>query len=303
LVKTIHADFNSCDYAIPCSRFFSKEVRVMGYSRMIQPSSRTIYAMLGLGLVMPTPAHALISVFGTPSVGVVVGPVVAGTAIAGATAVSVAGGPKVAGAVAGTAIAAIVIFDPTADTFYNGSFETFFPSDLLTPIASGWLGDWGANPALPAPPVGAETLPAFSIQAPNAALTSVITNDPVAGTQSVTFDWGPSGHAESSSGEFNFFAVAFQATQNVLITDLGAGPGPLPGANLYGDAGITCSAAGSAVVNDGCGAPAANNHSFSVQALALPEPATWLTFLMGFGLLGGMIRRRRVASVPAGATA
>jgi hypothetical protein len=183
------------------------------------------------------------------------------------------------------------------DTFYNGSFETFFPSDLLTPIASGWLGDWGANPALPAPPVGTATLPAFAIQAPNAALTASITNDLVAGTQSVTFDWGPSGHAESSSGEFNFYAVAFQATQNVIITDLGAGPGPLPGANLYGDAGITCSAAGSAVVNDSCGAPAANNHSFSVRAL--PEPATWLTFLMGFGLLGGMMRRRRMASAPA----
>ena len=259
--------------------------------RKIRRSSLALPAVLGLALAAPTPANALISLFGAPSVGVVVGPVVAGTAITGAAAVSVAGGPKVAGVVAGTAIAAIVVFDPMDATYYNGSFETFFPSNLLTPIASGWLGDWGANPASPAPPVGASTLPAFDFQAPNAGLNSSVVTDLVNGTQTVTFDWGPSGHAETGSGEFNFYAVAFAAKQNVVITDLGAGAGPLPGANLYGDAGISCSAPGSAVVMASCGAPAANNHSFSVRAV--PEPATWLTFLTGFGLLGGIIRRGR----------
>src|SRR5450432_1065288 len=211
---------------------------------------RSLFAVpvLGFGLVTATPAYALLTIFGAPSVAVVVGPVVATTAIAGATLVSAAGGGKY---VAAGAIAAIVLLDPIDATFYNGSFQTFFPANLLTPAVSGWLGDWGLNPANPAPPVGTSPLGAFDIQAPNSALTASVTNDLINGLQTVTFDWGPSGHAESGSGEFNFYAVAFQAQQDLLITDLGAGAGPQPGANLFGASlGISCSAAGSTVLNN-----------------------------------------------------
>jgi len=246
-------------------------------------------ALMGIALGTATPAHALLSVFGAPSVGVVVTPVVAGTAIGGAAVVSAAGGGKY---VAAGAIAAVVLLDPIDATFYNGSFETFFPADLLTPAVSGWLGDWGLDPSKAAPPVGPSILGAFDIQAPNAALSASVTNDLVHGNQIVTFDWGPAGHAESGSGEFNFYAVAFQARQNILITDLGAGAAPLPGANLYGASlGISCSAAGSSVLSSECGSPASSNHSFSVTSV--PEPATWLSVLAGLAMLGGVSRRRR----------
>ena len=246
-------------------------------------------AFVGVALGTPTPAHAILSVFGAPSVAVAVTPVVAGTAIGGAAVVSAAGGGKY---VAAGAIAAIVLFDPIDATFYNGSFETFFPSDLLKPAVSGWLGDWGLDPAKAAPPVGPSVLGAFDIQAPNVALTASVTNDLVHGVQTVTFDWGPSGHAESGSGEFNFYAVAFQARQSIVINNLGAGASALPGANLFGASlGISCSAPGSSIVNTECGSPASTNQSFSVTSA--PEPATWLSLLAGLGMLGGVARQRR----------
>ena len=47
---------------------------------------------------------------------------------------------------------------------------------------------------------------------------------------------------------------------------------------------------------DGTNAEIADFLSASIQARAVPEPATWLMMLLGFGLSGAMIRRRRTAS-------
>lgn len=260
----------------------------MGSNRKFRRSLFAIPAVVGLGLATATPAYALLSFFGTPSLTVAVPTAISGAAITGAVVVSAAGG----GAYVAAGAVLVAVVDPTDATFYNGSFQTFFPTNLLTPDVSGWLGGWGVNPASPAPPVGTSPLPAFEIQAPNSSLTALVINDLINGIQKVTFDWGPSGHAEFGSGEFNFYAVAFQAKQDVLITNLGAGVGPQPGANLFGASlGISCTAAGSAVMNNQCGSPATSNHSFSVAAI--PEPATWLTFLTGFGMLGGLLRRGR----------
>jgi hypothetical protein len=40
---------------------------------------------------------------------------------------------------------------------------------------------------------------------------------------------------------------------------------------------------------------APNNALLSVNGIiaAVPEPSSWLTMMLGFGLLGGMMRRRR----------
>jgi Ferritin-like len=267
---------------------FSKGISIMRSNRKFRRSLFAIPAVLSFALATNTPAYAILSIFGTPSLTVAVPTAVSGAAIGGAVLVSAAGGG--AYVVAGAILVAVV--DPIDATFYQGSFQTYFPPNLLTPAVSGWLGDWGANPASPAPPVGTSPLPAFDIQPPNSSLTTLVTNDLINGIQTVTFDWGLSGHAHIGSGEFNFYAVAFQAKHDLLITDLGAGAGPQPGANLFGASlGITCSAAGSAVLNDSCGSPAGSNHSFAVTST--PEPASWVTFLTGFGMLGGLLRRGR----------
>ena len=259
---------------------------MMGNNRKFCRSLLAVPAVLGFGLVTPTPAYALLSIIGAPSAAVAVGSLLGTAVVGGAVIAGVTFGPTTV-AVGATLF---VLVDPVDATFYNGSFQAFFPTDLLSPGVSGWLGDWGLNPATPEPPVGTSPLPAFDIQAPNSALTASVTNDLINGLQTVTFDWGPLGHAEIGSGEFNFYAAAFHAQRDLLITNLGAGAGPRPGANLFvAGLGISCSAPGSTVVNNQCGSPVTSNHSFLVQAV--PEPATWLTFLTGFGTLAGLMRR------------
>ena len=52
----------------------------------------------------------------------------------------------------------------------------------------------------------------------------------------------------------------------------------------------------SAYVRDhsGAGDPAARNYAFRVVSSAVPEPAAWLMMIVGFGLVGGAVRRQRV---------
>lgn len=129
----------------------------------------------------------------------------------------------------------ISLVDPPEATYLSGSFDLIYPSDLFTPIFSGWLGDWGVNPDLAPPPVnpldwgdGIQ----FFIQPPAAGLSSFIdTTTP--GIVSVSFDWGTNGTQASTSDNFNFFATAFEVERDVRATYLGEHSTPPAGANNY----------------------------------------------------------------------
>lgn len=265
----------------------------MEASRIFRGYLFAMTVLVSLG-AMPTRANAFASVFGAPSAAASLatlagtGAGAVGAAVVAEAAADGAGKYVVAGAIV------LLVVDPVEATYYNGAFAINFAPDMLNPIYSGWLGSWGDTPANPAPPVNPSgTFPVgttFNIHGPNPALTASVVNDVVNGIQTVTFDWGPSGHAQSDVGHFNFYAAAFQAKQDLIIKNLGAGAAPLAGANLYtSNLGVSCSAAGSSVLSQ-CGSE--TSHSFTTTAV--PEVETWQLALVGVGVLGGVTRRRRI---------
>jgi hypothetical protein len=133
-------------------------------------------------------------------------------------------------AAGGIAIGAV---DPPAGTFFNGRFTLQYPSDLIQVTNSGWLGDWGVNASLQPPPADPLTWPSglpIVLQNPAAGLTASIDNS-VSGSQTISFDWGPSGHPVD--GPLNVFASVFEAKTDIILTFLGTAAAPPAGANFF----------------------------------------------------------------------
>jgi hypothetical protein len=132
-------------------------------------------------------------------------------------------------AAGGIAIGAV---DPPAGTFFNGRFTLQYPSDLIQVTNSGWLGDWGVNASLQPPPADPLTWPSglpIVLQNPAAGLTASIDNS-VSGSQTISFDWGPSGHPVD--GPLNVFASVFEAKTDIILTFLGTAAAPPAGATF-----------------------------------------------------------------------
>lgn len=97
----------------------------------------------------------------------------------------------------------------------------------------GWLGEFGADPNLPAPPIGAIRFDSslLQINANPAMQSSNITIDQSNGLAVFEFDWGTSGFIPTKnlndSGHFNFAAILFTnplvLPDDDLVTAIGAG--------------------------------------------------------------------------------
>jgi hypothetical protein len=196
---------------------------------------------------------------------------------------------------------AIAVLDPPAGTFYGGSWTLHYPANLFETGEAGWLGDWGDTPsdaAPPADPLGFPDETLFVVHAASPSLAAVIVDDPVAGLQTTTFDWGPVGHSAAEAGPFNMFAALFEAKETVRMQFLGtsSAASPLSGSNFFvSSPGISCSLPGSDLITT-CGEP--ETQYFFVSAV--PAPATWLVMIAGIGTVGAVMRRgRRRATLPA----
>jgi hypothetical protein len=191
------------------------------------------------------------------------------------------------------------IVDPPGGTIYSGEFEFHYPANLMVPVSQGWLGDWGQNPSLPAPPVnpndwGTSANPTiFKLQAPNAGLSSSFSDNGM-GVQTITFDWGPSGHAESEAGAFNFFASEFRMLTTVHATYLGNASSPLPGADFFVSVlggGFPCKPTGGVSTVD-CGETTTSYFAIT----QVPEPSSGMLLAMGAVALLGFLRSKKKTS-------
>ena len=185
---------------------------------------------------------------------------------------------------------AISLVDPPGGTFFDGHFQLIYPDGLLTPIFSGWMGDWGLNPNLPPPPVNPlewGTGIEFFIQPPAPGL-DVNIDQSQPGVISVAFGW-PVGSPSSTSENFNFFATIFQINQDARAIYLGQHSEPPPGANNYvANTLIRCAPPGQNLVS-----PCGNVSTGFYQITAIPLPPTAILLLTAIIFLAGVRRLRR----------
>lgn len=177
---------------------------------------------------------------------------------------------------------ALILFDPPAATLYSGSFSLHYDPYFLSLHEVGWLGDWGVDPNLAAPPVDPNQWNGVTVylQSPANGLNATISNDSSAGLLTVDFNW-PNGKPSVSDSPFNMFGAVFNILRPVIFTNLGDFTAPPAGANLYAtSSGISCTI-GSSVLQT-CG----ESKTTYFQTSGVPEPSTWALMLAGFAGLG-----------------
>lgn len=260
---------------------------------------KKLLSLLLLSFAISNPAHAILTTpntIGLSKVSLKPAALIVGSGAGVASTAIVKGsfwGTLVGGAIAAGGIT-VALIDPPGGTFYSGDFDVYYPSDLLTPDISGWLGTWGEDPTLLPPPAsvddwgtpGNETL--FTLQNANPSLSASVANT-VAGIQSVAFDWGTGGHTESSADPLNIFATKFIANRDLQVTYLGDFIAPPEGANFYVStpAGIECLPAGETMLQQ-CGELTTSYYSVKV-----PEPSSLILLLIGAGAILGSSYRRK----------
>jgi len=233
---------------------------------------------------IPTAGVALAS-FGVATAGVVAGGAVAKKAVDKNST-----GGLVVGAIFGIGGLALGFTDPSAATFYDGSFSIHYDSSLMKVDDAGWLGTWGENPSLLPPPTDTSQWGSagvtVALQKPNAALAANVSNDAQAGLQTVSFDWGAAGHPGPAE-PFNMFGTLFEFTQNVEVTFLADATQPPAGANLFVSTdGFTCTLPGDDLKHV-CGEAKTSYY----KVTKLPEPGNFILLAIGLGFLGFLRRR------------
>lgn len=124
-----------------------------------------------------------------------------------------------------TAGGAIVTFaDPQPATFVNGSLSLDFDPNILEVTSYGWLGDWGFDPTLVAPPVvPTRFIPTGTtavLQAPNDELAATVLVDNVIGNITATYEWVQGGYiVPADVSNFNFFSIVFTTRTDLSEID------------------------------------------------------------------------------------
>ena len=246
-----------------------------------------------------SPANAAAVIGGTLGAGAIPSVAISAGAVAGVTAAinPTTWWGKALSITAGSIVTGVI--DPPAGTFYNGDFTIHYNPDHLSLVQTGWLGEWGADPSLLAPPVdpsgGFPTGATFVLQEPNPQLNATTVNDESSGTVTTQFDWGPSGKAMVVE-HFNFFGFAFEADRDIALQFLGtvsASPAApslanISDANLFVTTnGMFCSPPNEDEIQR-CGPP----ETMYFRTSAIPEPATWAMLVLGFGVVAYSLRRR-----------
>ena len=153
-----------------------------------------------------------------------------------------------AGLKVGTAIVAgslvLSLADPDPATFFTGGFQHMYDPNLFTVVDSGWLGDWGEDPSLEAPPVDDSTWPGLEValQDPNPDLSATV-NDSF-GSIDVSFDWGVDGYFLSGEEPINIFGVLYRAQSSLVVDELVTVP---VGETVLATAGQSLSVVGSSL--------------------------------------------------------
>jgi PEP-CTERM motif len=169
------------------------------------------------------------------------------------------------------------VFDPPGGLVLSGRLTVEFdPSWTIGGV--GWFGEFGADPSLPTPPIGATDIDVALLQAnPNPLMQSgSIAIDPSAGTATFNFDWGPNGLPVGA--EENIAGIYFS---NLL--DLPPNPLTILGSPLDVIQNGT-----NALTYMSCSATVGSARFFCGSA-AIPEPSTYVLF--GFGFVGLAILR------------
>jgi hypothetical protein len=205
------------------------------------------------------------------------------------------------GVLMGVGGVALGIVDPSGGIYYSGELTFHYDGSLMQPTKSGWLGDWGVDSSLPAPPTDPNlwdgpggTGISVTLQQANPGLSTTAMVDPALGLQSVTFDWGPNGHQAGATDPLNIFATAFTFTHAAELKYLGDFAAPPPGAKFFvTTTGVTCRLPPPNNANvSACSEPTTSY--FSVTGVPEPGMMPLLTLLLA---VPGAVRklRRRTA--------
>jgi hypothetical protein len=105
--------------------------------------------------------------------------------------------------------------DPSAASIEKGRVTLLYDPTIFTVKDYGWLGGFGANPALPAPPVTTDgVIPTLApdgqpwkLQAAASGLASSVNVNPTEGRITIDFDWGTTPYQPTNDDHFNIFGV------------------------------------------------------------------------------------------------
>jgi hypothetical protein len=180
---------------------------------------KSVIALVALGFVLCTgPVYA--TVFSLWSSDAKYSHKVSGAAVTVGGVITMTGG----GLAPGVAIAAggvvLSLADPDPATFFTGGFQHRYDSNLFEVVDFGWLGDWGKDPSLEAPPVDDSTWPGLEVvlQGPNGGMSATVSD--AVGIVDVSFDWGIDGYYLATGEPINIFGVLLQAKHLLVVDEL-----------------------------------------------------------------------------------
>lgn len=178
----------------------------------------------------------------------------------------------------------------TYQTFNNGStgITGWTVTNNSVDIVAGYNGMVAAS--------GAQLLDLVGFGAPNGAITQ--TFQTVAG-QAYTFSFAYSHNfGNTASASANFSITGLSTLLNGSVTHNTAG---INGANLgwatYTGSFIGDGSLATLAFNNTAGGPSGGLLLDSVSVNSVPEPATWGMLILGFGMAGGMLRRRKTGTL------
>lgn len=212
---------------------------------------------------------------------------------------------------AATAAIALSAVPASAATFYAFGFSNFATHSLtvngtstVTTTNAGWFNSSGfhsgGNQNYITGTIGSSDFRNFFVFASSGGATSLTLN--IATPATWAFDGNPSLTylLHDASGTINSFANYSGATG--VFADLGTGA--LYGAKTYtSQPGVVSIVLNAAAVN-AYNAASDGGQNFGIGGMlstaAVPEPASWVMLIAGFGLVGAASRRRRASAIVAG---